>query len=351
MNKHLLTPRPACRVITVALAACLLAVGGCERGRSTHAAAPKAVYAVAVPPAQPAGGAKKVYGSAFLDPYFEHGQEIRNAVKVRYRCQVVRNECTEYEMWKIVFMFHALHKEGNPKPYLVQGQLMTNRFVYPHPSRRVGTEEVKDFKNIPGQAGLYVSVPDNHRDRKVGAMTRSPAFFPQMDSEIDYIKGFWSRAHMSQADLNGKEVAIEVARGDVRRDLTGWSVHGDLTEGDYRVWRVTIDVDGQSHEIDCALPDGGGEYLSPARPVQIATEAFVINPGFMKAVYWDVEIQREHSAKWEPIKRWKLVETDADPTRNTWGMKLAQFKGRPVIEASNDGTPTYATKGEIIELD
>src|SRR5688572_17740421 len=110
-------------------------------------------------------------------------------------------------------------------------------------------------------------------------MTRSPAFVPQMGSEIDYIEGFWSRAHMSQADLNGKELAIEVARGDVRRDLTGWSVHGDLAEGDYRIWRVTVTVAGKSYEIDCALPEDGAEYLSPARPVQIATEAFVINPG------------------------------------------------------------------------
>jgi hypothetical protein len=46
---------------------------------------------------------------------------------------------------------------------------------------------------------------------------------------------------------------------------------------------------------------------------QIATEAFFIHPGLFKALFWDVEVQRENQTTWEPILKWKLVEADARP--------------------------------------
>ena len=51
--------------------------------------------------------------------------------------------------------------------------------------------------------------------------------------------------------------------------------------------------------------------LTTARMTQIATEAFAIHPGRFQAFFWDIEIQREHRADWEPIAKWKLVESDA----------------------------------------
>jgi hypothetical protein len=83
---------------------------------------------------------------------------------------------------------------------------------------------------------------------------------------------------------------------------------------------------------------------------QIATEAFVIHPGSFRAYFWDIEIQREFRDVWEPIRKWKLVESDAKAGENTWGMKWSRYKGRPAIEVSNDGTQSYARKGEFIEL-
>jgi hypothetical protein len=61
-------------------------------------------------------------------------------------------------------------------------------------------------------------------------------------------------------------------------------------------------------------------------------------------------MQRENQSSWQPLRKWKLVNTDAQPDANTWGMKRATFQGRPAIEVSNDGTPTYMRKGEVIEL-
>lgn len=88
------------------------------------------------------------------------------------------------------------------------------------------------------------------------------------------------------------------------------------------------------------LPDAGARYFRSPCPTQIATEAFFDHPGLMRAYYWDLQIQRENRTEWEPIRKWKLVETDAHPDGNTWGIKLASFQGRPAIEVSNDGTRT-----------
>jgi hypothetical protein len=62
---------------------------------------------------------KKVYGSAFLDPYFELGAAVQDAVKLRYKCRVVANECVRPEMWN----GGVLHP-----PRIIQSILLGHRF-------------------------------------------------------------------------------------------------------------------------------------------------------------------------------------------------------------------------------
>jgi hypothetical protein len=293
---------------------------------------------------------RKVYGSAFLDAYFEPGQEIHNAIKLRYKCRVIENLCLQPEMWKIIFMFHFLHAPGNAKTYEIQSNLYTWRFAYPHLSKRTATGEVEGLRNLPGESGLFLSVPDNHRDRKTGARTRSPNMFPTLDQEIDGIRGLWKREQVSQTNVAGQTLSIEIARGKVAADLRGWSVHGDLPGGKYRVWTITVSWAGASYHADFALPEDGAKYFIPTRMAQIATEAFYVHPGSFKACFWNLEIQRENETVWHPIQKWKLTESDAKAGENTWGMKRSEFENHSVIEVSNDGTKTYASKGEFIEL-
>jgi hypothetical protein len=113
---------------------------------------------------------------------------------------------------------------------------------------------------------------------------------------------------------------------------------------------MTATWDGKSYLVDFVLPEAGARYFRPDAPTQIATEAFYINPGRMRAYFWDLELQREDRTDWEPLTSWRLVNTDAKPDENTWGMKRATVQSRPAIEVSNDGTTTYLRKGESLEL-
>lgn len=293
---------------------------------------------------------KKVFGSAFLDSYYEPGNEVNDAVKLRYKCRVVENECVRGEMWKIIFMFHFMHTPGHPKPYEIQSNLYTWRFAYPHLSRRKTSGEVEGLKNLQGESSIFLSVPDNYKDKKIGARSLSPKMFPTLDQEIDGFKDLWKREQVSQVNITGKTLSIEIARKDVVENLKGWCVHDAMPPGTYRRWTISAAWDGVSYDVDFVMPDEGAQYFVPSRMTQIATEAFAIHPGFFKAFFWDIEIQRENSVAWEPIGKWKLVESDAKAEENTWGMKLSKINGHPMIEVSNDGTKTYAKKGDIIEL-
>lgn len=211
-------------------------------------------------------------------------------------------------------------------------------------------EDVKGLRNLAGETSLFCSVPDNHQDRRIGAQSRAPAMFPTLDQEIDGIKGLWKREQVSQANVSGKTLSIEIARGDITEELGGWSVHGELPAGKYRIWTTTAILDGASYRVDFVVPEECARFFVPWRMTQIATEAFFDHPGLFKAFFWDIEVQRENRFEWEAIRKWNLIESDAKPEENTWGMKRSRFNNRSAIEVSNDGTRTYAKKGEIIEL-
>lgn len=306
--------------------------------------------AVVLPDALGADEPRKVFGSAFLNSFHEPSQEVTNAIKLRYKCQVTENQCVRPEMWKIIFMFHFLYAPANPTTYELQSNLYTWRFIYPHLSKRSASGEVPGLRNNAGESSLFLSVPDNHKNKRIGARSLSPSMFPTLDQEIDGFKDLWKREQVSQANLTGKTVSIEITRQDIVEELQSWSVHGELPTGKYRRWTTTASWDSGSYRVDFVLPYESAQYFVPSRMTQIATEAFFIHPGSFKAFFWDIEFQREHLSVWEPIRKWKLIETDAAIGENTWGMRRSKREGRPAIEVSNDGTRTYSTKGEVIEL-
>ena len=311
------------------------------------------VLAMVVGPADAQDTPVKTYGSAMLDAYCEPGQEIPDAVAFRYQCQIANNECGSRgneQVWKIIFLNHFLAGDAGSRWREFESNLYSWRFTYPHGIRMV-PGHASARRDIQGEASLFLSVSDNYRDRKVGARSQHPAMFPTMDQEIDAIKDLWKREQVSQADLTGKTLTVEVTRGAIATDLSDWCVHGELPADTYRTWTMRVSWDGRSYAVDVVLPDSGARYYRPGNPLRISTEAFYVHPGLLRAFYWDLEIQREHSSTWQSLRQWKLIATDAQPDGNTWGMKRATFQGRPAIEVSNDGTPTYLKKGEILELE
>lgn len=296
--------------------------------------------------------APKTYGSAFLDAHFEPGDEMEKAVRLRYKCQVAENTSTPRpgeQVWKIIFMFHSLVGEHDAPRRSFQSNLYSWRFVYPH-NLKLTQNRSDGRRDIQGESSLFLSIPDDHKDKRIGARTRDSVMFPTMDQEIDGLKDLWKREQVSQANLTGKILTIDISRGDIATDLNGWCVHGAPPEDKYRIWTISAEWDGKSYAVDFVMPDSGARYFHPVTPTQIATEAFYIHPGRMRAYYWDIEIQRENRKKWEPIRMWRLVHTDAKPDENTWGMKLATVEGKQAIEVSNDGTKTYLKKGETLKL-
>ena len=293
----------------------------------------------------------KTYGSAFLEPQFSAGQAPRNVVKLRYRCEVTENRCSDPEMWKIIFVFHFFQGADPAKGYELQSNLYSWRFAYPNLSKRSRTGEVPGLKLHPGETGVFLSVPDNHKDRRVGARSRVPTVFPALDQEIDGFPDLWKREHVAQENLTGKEIAIEISRGAHAERLTGWNARDELPAREYRLWTMHATWDGQSRAVDFVLPAKSAEFYAPGRMLQIATEAFAIHPGRMTAYFWAFEFQREGSETWEPLRKWKLVNTDAKAGENTWGMRAATHRGQSAIEVSNSGERNYAEKNEIISLE
>jgi hypothetical protein len=222
---------------------------------------------------------KQVYGSAFLEPYFEPGQEIHDAVKLRYKCQVVENQCTRPDTWKIIFMFHFFQTPGNSKGYEIQSNLCTWNFAYPHLSRRNARGEVQGLRNFAGKSSLFLSVPDNHKDRRTGARSHVPEMFPTLDQEIDGIKDLWKREHVSQLDVTGKTLTIEIARQGIAESLRGWSVHDSMPPGKYRSWMATASWGDSSYKVEFVLPDEGARYFVSSRRPKLRRKRFSFTRG------------------------------------------------------------------------
>jgi hypothetical protein len=294
--------------------------------------------------------APKTFGSAFLEPVAANPADWKNLASLRYQCRVVENECREDRMWKIVFGFFFLHGPRGAAGYELQCNLYSNRFVYPPNARRKVSGEVAGLRAIAGESGLFLSIPDNLKNRRVGARTRSAEMFPTLDQEIDGIRDLWKREQVAQANLTGKTITVTINRGEMAANRPDWSAHGALPPGEYRLWTISAAWDGQRHDVDFAVPAENAEQLHPARPMQLATEAFAVHPGALKIYFWDVEAQKLGSEVWSPMREWKLVTTDAAAGKNTWGFKAAKFEDKPVIEASNAGTKTYLARGEALKL-
>ena len=218
---------------------------------------------VAVAPASAQDAPAKTYGSAFLDACFEPGQDIPDAVRLRFKCQVAENGCSrrgDRQVWKIIFMNHFLAGDTGSRWREFESNLYSWRFTYPHLIRMVpGQPSAR--RDIQGESSLFLSISDNYRDRKVGARSRDQAMFPTMDQEIDAIKDLWKREQVSQADLTGKTLTVEVARGAIATDLSDWCVHGELPADTYRIWTMTASWDAKSYAVDVVLPDSGAAII------------------------------------------------------------------------------------------
>lgn len=296
-----------------------------------------------------------VAGTATLKLGVPPARQLKRPVKFRFKVHVDKNECTPtptHPAWKIIFMYIFLrNSEDLSKKYGLQFMLHSNRVIFPNETRLEGGMPVggPPTKEITAETGMKFRVEDTHRDKKVGLKSRNVEKLPVLNLEIDGIKDYWERAAYIQEDMTGKTVSIEVARGDLAKDLSGWSIHGDMPPGNYRIWTITASWDKQTQSVDCIAPDEHAKYLGTLSPANIATEAFRKHRGLLRVYYWDFEMQDEDSTDWLSVYG-GFLSTNGDPNDMTWGMKRAKFQGKNVIEVSNDGTRTYLKNEQRFRL-
>jgi hypothetical protein len=272
-------------------------------------------------------------------------------VELRYRFRVDANAAQPPGVgptWKILFTFHRFSGWGGG--WETESNLYSFRRVY----QPDGTCLPAGY-DLAAEAAMDFSIqdtlpPDPLGRRIFGVRTLDPTFFPEETRLIDGIADLWKHLHWSQADLNGREGTVLVERVGSTTEAANLSCLGALAPDTRYLWRQTLTLeDDVPHRVEFALPESRGTYLSPTRPTGPYTEAFYLNYGLFRVYLWDVEVRAEGSAAWTPLTRWKIDRTDIDPNENTWGYRLANLRGVPAIEVSNDRSPTYLRPGETLD--
>lgn len=297
-----------------------------------------------------------------LFPYFSQGSEVQNAIGFRYKIRVNQNQSAPT---KIIFGGRRFYGPNSTDTYLLDTNLYDHWIQYTDTGC---TSWPTPGKLFSGQAGLWVSVPDYNKKGLVGirpADAQTLQMFPRANSGIDNIQGLTKIETISQQNITGKDISIQLVRGDTfTTPLDGWGSRF-ITDASgavqcsallpsgvlYRKWLVTAILDGSSYKWEVAFPDDSARYLSPGEMQTFITEFFE-HPGFFQAYIWDLEFLREGYSTWERVAQWKMTrcEGGCNGSAETAGAKLSTYAGHPVIEISNDGTASYFKIGDIFTL-
>ncbi len=309
-------------------------------------------------------------GTLGFGPYFQPGQEITNAVAIRYKFRVNQNSSP---LLKIVFTGRRLYNPSSPTyTYLLEANLYTYWVQYTDNAFNCSWPLQGQY--FYGQSGLWVSIPDypgeSQRPSLVGVRPSNLQMFPRQNSGIDNIPGLTKIETISQMDITGKDISIQYYRGNLldpaTDGLSGWgyrfqrdpqdpniiTCEPDLPSGyTYRKWHAEAVIDGITYLWDFAVPDDSARYLFPTSDMTSIVTEFLATPGFFQVYFWDFEIQREGSSIWERLDTWKVFyQPDAPTPTSGWGPKIGDYNGKPVLEVSNDGTDTYFKLNDIFQI-
>jgi hypothetical protein len=237
--------------------------------------------------------------------------------------------------------------------------------------------EYKDTGSVPwpparngvahhNQGALWVSVSDYNREGFVGirqADKTTLGMFPRMNSGVDNIPGLTKIENISQRDLIGKDIYIEVTRGGVERFAEPQANWGgryrlkdgkqvsldDLPAGTYRMWNVKAAIDGVEYGWTIAHPAEHSRYLAPQQFAHFVTEFFELRKSQMRLYVWNPQILRKGKADWADLAKWQYhYQAGPDP----FGPRVAEVGGRHVLELSNDKDPKAYTfqRNDVFDL-
>jgi hypothetical protein len=274
--------------------------------------------------------------------YFEPGERPLDIVGVRYKFRVAANEQAGLQL-KILFAAMRFQLPGQVETYLLESNLYSRGLLYDDP---VCTTWPLQGTYVGSESSLRVAVPDYIGLGKTGARTSAPLEFPRQSYFID--GGPVPKTDMiSQSNLNGITGEVKVERGGLVTDKSGWRCEGDLDSSDYRRWSAQVVIAPASHDLSFALPDSNARYFAPWEILNFYTEFFG-ESGLFKVYLWDLEILRESGGGWQPLVEWIVDHHCGSLTE--FGVRLATFQGKPVIEISNDGPASFFPAGTIFSL-
>jgi hypothetical protein len=291
----------------------------------------------------PAPANAQCNGNTNARVYFEPGSQVTDAVGVRYKFNVAINNQSLLHL-KIHFAAMRFYKPGAAQTYLLESNLYARGLSY---TDQVCTTWPLLGTLVGSEASLRLAVPDYNDEGMTGAKTFASAMFPRQSYKID--GGPIDKTDMiSQVNLNGITAEVEITRGDLVTDKTGWKCSGDLDASTtYQQWDATVRMGGMEYKLAFALPATSAAYFAPWEVLNYFTEFFA-EPGAFQVFVWDHEIMREATATWQPVEQWIVDRHCGD--LNQYGVRVATFAGKPAIEISNLGADDYFPAGSVFSL-
>jgi len=298
-------------------------------------------------------GTAQCNGNMGVRPYFPPGQEPPDITGLRYKFHVSDNIQADLGL-KILFGFIPLYTPEATRPYSLESNLYTLGLHYEH---SICTTWPLEGTRVSSETSLRLAVPDYAGLGKTGAKTFDPSFFPLQSYLIDNLPIPKTDA-ISQLNLNQATTEVVITRRPdlvsdntgwrrLVSDNTGWKCVDSLDDDTYRQWDASATVGATTYNVAFALPDSNASFISPGAPIIFRTEFFLFS-GIFKVYLWDFEFIRESTGFWEPLTQWIVDDQCGDDS--AYGVRLASFKGRTVMEISNDETVSFLPVGTIFDL-
>jgi hypothetical protein len=281
-------------------------------------------------------------GNMGVRAYFAPGSGPQDVTGLRYVFHAADNIQAGLDL-KILFGFMRLYTPGAIHTYLLESNLYARGLLYSDPTC---TTWPLLGALVGSETSLRLAVPDFVGLGKTGAKTFAPVVFPRQSYLIDGLPIPKTDA-ISQMNFNQTTTEVVIARGGLVSDKTGWKCVGSLDADTYRQWDASATVGSTTYNVAFALPDGNARYITSNELFGFRTE-FYLFPGLFKVYLWGFEIMRESTGSWEPLTEWIVDDHCGDAS--AYGVRLANFEGRTVMEISNDGPGSFLPVGTIFEL-
>jgi len=198
-----------------------------------------------------------------------------------------------------------------------------------------------------GETSVRIAAPDWANAGMVGTRTMSPSMFPRQTYLIDGLENVWKTDMISQADLVGKDCEVEIIRGPLISDLSGWRHDGPLPEGSYRRWDARVAIESAIHEMAFAFPEADARYLCNGEVFNFATEYWHV-PGDFRIYLWDMDYQVQGETEWRSVLNWRAGRHDG--SLDDFGIRMVDYQDHSVIEFGTRDNAGYSPTGTVFYI-